>query len=127
MQIKTNKIKFFFIIHGIKRLSKTTCLKFTTLSHQPNVQYVSSVFLFPVWKNTKGIQKTEPRRLFFFFFFGLHPQHMEVPRLGVKSELQMLAYTRATATQDLSHIYDLHHSSRQCWILHPLSEDRDLT
>ena len=31
--------------------------------------------------------------LFFFFFFaflGPHPQHMEVPRLGVKSELQLL-------------------------------------
>ena len=36
--------------------------------------------------------------LFFFFFFvflpflGLLPQHMEVPRLGVESELQLLAY-----------------------------------
>ena len=31
----------------------------------------------------------------FFFFFvilGLHPWHMEVPRLGVKSELKLLAY-----------------------------------
>ena len=36
---------------------------------------------------------------------------MEVPRLGVESELQLLAYTTATATRDLSHIYDLHHSS----------------
>ena len=33
-----------------------------------------------------------------FFFLGLQLRHMEVPRLGVKSELQMLAYTRATAT-----------------------------
>ena len=30
---------------------------------------------------------------FFFFFLGLHPQHMEVPMLQVKSELQLLAYT----------------------------------
>ena len=29
--------------------------------------------------------------LFFFFFLGSHPQHMEVPRLGVKSELQVPA------------------------------------
>ena len=28
-------------------------------------------------------------------FLGPHPQHMEVPRLGVKSELQLLAYTAA--------------------------------
>ena len=32
-----------------------------------------------------------------FFFSELHLQHMEVPRLGVKSGLQVLAYTTATA------------------------------
>ena len=31
-----------------------------------------------------------------FVFLGLHPGHMEVPRLGVQSELQPPAYTRAT-------------------------------
>ena len=36
---------------------------------------------------------------------------MEVLRLGAESELQLLAYTTATATLDLSHIYNLHHSS----------------
>ena len=42
--------------------------------------------------------------LFFFFFVfpELHPWHMEVPRLGVESELQLPAYTTATATWDLS-------------------------
>ena len=54
-------------------------------------------------------------------------QHMEVPRLGVKSELQPLAYTAATATPDLSHICDLLHSSQQCQILNPLNEARDRT
>ena len=48
---------------------------------------------------------------FFYFFLGLHSRHMEVPRLGVKSELQLLAYTTATATRDLSHVCHLHHSS----------------
>ena len=33
--------------------------------------------------------------LFFPFFPGLHTQHMEVPRLGVKSELQLPASTTA--------------------------------
>ena len=33
---------------------------------------------------------------------------MEVPRLGIKLELQLLAYTTATATPDPSHIYKLH-------------------
>ena len=36
----------------------------------------------------------------FFAFLGLHKQHVEVPRLGVKSELQLLAYAIATAVPD---------------------------
>ena len=32
-----------------------------------------------------------------FFWGGLHLQHMKVPRLGVQSELQLLAYATATA------------------------------
>ena len=61
----------------------------------------------------------------FFVFSGLYPQHMEVPWQGVKLELQLLAYATATATPDLSRIYNLHHSSWQCRILNPLSEARD--
>ena len=45
---------------------------------------------------------------------------MEVPRLGVKSELQLWAY----ATSDLSHVCNLYDSSQQCWILNPLSKAR---
>ena len=59
-----------------------------------------------------------------FFFFWPHLWHMEIPRLGFESELQMLAYTTATATPDLSHICNLHPSSQQC-ILNSLSEARD--
>ena len=33
-----------------------------------------------------------------FVFSGPHPRQMEVPRLGVKSELQPPAYTTARAT-----------------------------
>ena len=50
---------------------------------------------------------------------------MEVPRLRGELELQLPAYTTATAKRDLSHVCDLHHSSRQHRILHPLSEARD--
>ena len=50
---------------------------------------------------------------------------MEVPRLGVKLELQLLAYTIATATPDPSCICYLYHGSQQLRILHPLSEARD--
>ena len=52
---------------------------------------------------------------------------MEVPRLGVKSELQLPAYTTATAMPDPSSICELHHSSRQCGVLNPLSEAKDRT
>ena len=50
---------------------------------------------------------------------------MEVPRLGVELELQLLAYTTATAMQGLSHVFNLHHSSWQHQVLNPLSEVRD--
>ena len=52
---------------------------------------------------------------------------MEIPRLGIKSELQLLAYTTATAMPDPSCICNppcnlVHH-----WIINPLSEARDGT
>ena len=37
-----------------------------------------------------------------FAFLGPHLQHTEVSRLGVESKLQLLVYTTAIATQDLS-------------------------
>ena len=52
---------------------------------------------------------------------------MEVPRLGVKLELQLLAYTTATAMPDPSLVYDLHHSSWQYQLLNHLIEARDQT
>ena len=52
-------------------------------------------------------------------FLGLHQQHMEVPRLGVESELQLLVYTTAIARWDPNPVCDPHHSSWKCWILSP--------
>ena len=52
---------------------------------------------------------------------------MEVPRLGVESELHLLAYAIATATPDLSHICSLQHSLWQCQILNLLSKAWDQT
>ena len=52
---------------------------------------------------------------------------MEVPRLGVKLELQLLAYATAPAMPELSRVCDLHHSSWQHWMPNPLSEARDQT
>ena len=54
---------------------------------------------------------------------------MDVPRLGIKSELQLPVYTTVTATPDPSGICNLHHSSRQSsrLTLNPQSEVRDQT
>ena len=72
-------------------------------------------------------EENMPNLFFFFFFFlGLHLWHMEVPRLEVKSELQLPAYATATATLVLSHTAKLHSSLWQHWVLNP-SEARDRT
>ena len=48
-------------------------------------------------------------------------------QVGVKLVLQLQVDPTATATQDLSFVFQPHHSSRQCWILNPLSETKDRT
>ena len=55
------------------------------------------------------------------------PATYGVPRIGAESELQLLAYTTATATLDPIHICDLCHSLWQRQIFNPLSEARDPT
>ena len=52
---------------------------------------------------------------------------MEVPKLGVESELQLLAYATATEIPDPSHVCNLYCSSGQYQILNPLSKARDRT
>ena len=55
---------------------------------------------------------------------GLHLRHVDVPGLGAELELELLAHATATASQDLSHVCDLHYTSWQCHILDSLSEAR---
>ena len=57
-----------------------------------------------------------------FVFSGPHPQHMEIPRLGVQSELPAYTTAPARAMPDPSRVCNLHHSSWQRQILNPLSE-----
>ena len=60
------------------------------------------------------------RCLFFaFLLFRATGVAYEIPKLGVKSELQLQAYAIAIATWDPSRVCNLYHSS---WILNPLSE-----
>ena len=83
----------------------------------------STQLLFAEW-----IQKCLTLFLFFFFcFLGPQLQHMEVPRLGVELELQLPAYTTATAMPDPSCVCKVHCSSQQSRILNPLIEAGDRT
>ena len=63
----------------------------------------------------------------FLFFIELHHQHLEVPRLEVKLELQLPGYAIATAKSDPRHLCDLYHSSRQRRLPYPLSKAGDWT
>ena len=62
-----------------------------------------------------------------FCILGPHLWHMEIPRLRVISQLQLPAYTTATAMQDPSLICDEHHSSQQRRILNPMNKAREQT
>ena len=49
---------------------------------------------------------------------------MEIPGLGVESELQLHAYATATAIPDPSHVCDACRCSLQRWILNPWARPR---
>ena len=81
-----------------------------------NLRNIANVFFLPSFLSS-------------FFVLGPHLWHMEVPGLGVKSGLQLLAYATAIATTmpNPSWICNLHHSLWQYHILYPLGEARDQT
>ena len=63
-----------------------------------------------------------PGSLYFFLFLSPYLQ----PYGGSQAKNQIKA-APATATWNPSQVFDLHHSSRQCQILNPLSGSRDRT
>ena len=71
------------------------------------------------------------RSAYFFFllllFLGMHPWHMEIPRLGGRTGATAASLHHTHGNTDLSSVGGLHHSSRQRQILHPLSRARDWT
>ena len=77
------------------------------------IQVSSDVNFLGDWLLCISVNKMKTITDLIFLFLGPHGQHTEVPRLGVKLELQLPTYTTATATQDPSHAFDPHHSSRQ--------------
>ena len=81
-----------------------------------------------------GIEPASSQRLcqvyLFIYLLLFRPtpaRHVDVPRLGVTSDLQLSAYATATAMLDSRCVCNPHHSSWQSWIPDPLSEARDWT
>ena len=85
---------------------KTSCSAKLTAGDSDMLSHgVGSVIGWGGWELAGPSQPLTPNTLqafFFFFFFFLFFFWLfkEVPRLRVKSELWLLAYTTATATQD---------------------------
>ena len=116
----------FISILGMRKYSPIPLLFLIRSSCQMGTfrEYQLQVVFFKQWYGLLKPTYWVPTSI---LFLGPHSWHMEVPRLGVELELQPLNYTTGTAMPDLSHVYnlDLHYSSQQHWILHPLSEARD--
>ena len=90
-------------------------------------RWENSFLVLPTLSSSYFPPPIPPHTLFFLSFLGLQPWHVEVPRLGVESELQLQAYTTATAMPDPSRNCKLHHSSWQHQILSPLGKARGKT
>ena len=109
---KMGIIIIHYLPHG--SLLNGNLFRFLTFSFRTIHTVISPVQNFPAWLFLNTV--------FFSVFLGLHPWLMEVPSLGVESELQLPAYATATETEtrDPSHVCNLHYSSRQYWIHYPL-------
>ena len=88
------------------------------------------IIIFFLWWSTKHspyFKKSSQCFIYvcIFSFPGPKLWHVEVPGLGVQSELQPPAHASATATSDRSLICALCHSPQHPRILYPLSEARD--
>ena len=130
-QVDRMRLPSELFLEGSRRL--TTWKPPPTLQRRgPRPRMEAPLLSFPPWDSTR-IQRAKVFKAFdrgrVFCFLGPHLQHMEVPRPGAESELQLPASTTATATAtpDLSSVCDLHHSSRPHRILNPLREARDRT
>ena len=69
-----------------------------------------------------------PFLITFFFFFGLFAFYRAAPvAYGDSQARDLIGTVAAGLHHSHSNVCNLHHSSRQCWILNPLSGARDRT
>ena len=104
---------------------KHTCVRTVSQTHVHTGTHTRT--LADMCAQTHRTHAHTPPSVMFSVFLGPRLWHTDVPRPGVRSELQLPVYTTATAIRDLSCLCDLHHSSQQRQILNPLSEARDRT
>ena len=83
------------------------------------------VYVITLFKTAPTVGLKPVQGLFVCFVFSFLGLKVEVPRLGVESELQLPAYATAAATWDPNCVCDLHHSSQKHQILNPLSQAKD--
>ena len=103
--------------------------KFTVLYFKVVFEIFHNIFLktwkIYKWKYTKFY---DSYYIYIFcpppLFLGPHLQHMEVPSIGVKSELKLPDYCSHSNMGPEPHLWPTH-SSQQRRILNPLSEARD--
>ena len=123
---------------GIKPTSSWTLVDLLLLSHDGNSVISDLWCYYQNLLNTQMIACLSNKifsikvcTLLFFLIFLLFraapSTYGSSQAKRVKSELQLPAYTTATATRDLRHICNLHHSSQQCQIPDPLNKTRGLT
>ena len=95
-----------------------------------NLSFSASFFTLCLHLHPLGLWITQPPTpghwsLFIFLFLGLHLWHVEVPGLGIESELQLQAYSIATAMPDLSCVCNLCSSVWQHQVHNPRSNAKD--
>ena len=113
-------IHILFCIVSSIRMFLSPCLVCRSLGIGVMSPVVSTI---PSRKSS--VSASEFHCFIFFFFLRPHLQHLQVPGLGLISELQLPAYTTATAKPDLSLICDLCFSLWQHRSLNPLSKARN--
>ena len=107
----TVKLYFFFRIHYTRVLTTKSLVSIPC--SWPLYSLYPPPFPFPA-----GNQYTIFCFVLFFVFLGPHPLHMEVPRLGVQSELQLPAYTTAhSSARSLTHWVRPRIEPTSSWIL----------
>ena len=109
-KIFNNYATYVYVINAKRKQGSSS----TESSTVRNKSSVTTTFLFQIHHIYDLGQVSFFLSVFLsFVFLGPHLQHMEVPRLGIKSKLQLSATATATVIWDTSHVCNLYHTTAQ--------------